>query len=154
MGADRAGWYSYDRLENGGRKSSDTVIESLQTIAVGNLFSALPGATDAFILTAFEPGEFMALGVRGRDATGAAVGTEAWRKEFDRANWTFTLSAIADGTRLHVRARPGFLVLRIPVFGLVSVSGWVARLIAPPVHFVMQRRQLNGLRRRAESARP
>ena len=43
MGADRAGWYSYDRLDNGGRHSADRIIRELQSPPVGAVFPASPG---------------------------------------------------------------------------------------------------------------
>ena len=43
MGAGRAGWYSYDRIDNGGKPSVDRIVPELQEIGVGDLFPALPG---------------------------------------------------------------------------------------------------------------
>ena len=49
MGAgSRAGWYSYDFIDNGRQRSADRIVPDLQTIAVGALFPAVPGATDGF----------------------------------------------------------------------------------------------------------
>jgi hypothetical protein len=39
MGAGRAGWYSYDRIDNGGTPSLDRIAPELQEIAVGDVFS-------------------------------------------------------------------------------------------------------------------
>src|ERR1043166_7143380 len=39
----RAGWYSYDRLDNAGTPSARTILPSLQHVVVGTLFPALPG---------------------------------------------------------------------------------------------------------------
>jgi hypothetical protein len=50
MGAgSRAGWYSYDFLDNGRRKSAQRVVPEWQRIGIGTLFPALPGATDGFV---------------------------------------------------------------------------------------------------------
>jgi hypothetical protein len=47
MGAGaRAGWYSYDFIDNGRQRSADRIVPDLQTIAVGALLPAAPGATD------------------------------------------------------------------------------------------------------------
>ena len=47
MGAgSRAGWYSYDFIDNGRRPSADRIVPVLQTVAVGDLCPAVPGATD------------------------------------------------------------------------------------------------------------
>ena len=49
MGADsRAGWYSYDVIDNGRRRSAERIVPELQSIAVGTLFPALPGATSSW----------------------------------------------------------------------------------------------------------
>ncbi|HEU5303561.1 MAG TPA: hypothetical protein VFU40_02850, partial [Gemmatimonadales bacterium] len=48
MGAGRAGWYSYDFIDNGWTHSAERIIPELQTVTVGGLFPALPGSTDGF----------------------------------------------------------------------------------------------------------
>lgn len=150
MGAGRAGWYSYDRLDHGGVPSARELREELQTVAVGDVFPALHGARDAFILTEFSENRFMVLGVPGDDAPSGAVGTAEWRSAFNRANWTFWLEPEDGGTRLHVRARLGYLVLRLPLLGERNLPPWLAAIVAPPIHFIMQRKQLAEITRRAE----
>jgi hypothetical protein len=54
MGAGRAGWYSYDWIDNGGKPSATEVTLELQPIAVGDIMPALPGAQDAFVVAAVE----------------------------------------------------------------------------------------------------
>jgi hypothetical protein len=49
MGAGcRAGWYSYDFLDNGRRASATRVVPELQRIEIGTVFPALPGVTEGF----------------------------------------------------------------------------------------------------------
>jgi proline iminopeptidase len=62
MGADRAGWYSYDALDNGGRHSSEQILQGFQHPPVGTVFPALPGRTDGFILIEQEPTYWLILG--------------------------------------------------------------------------------------------
>jgi hypothetical protein len=38
MGCRRAGWYSYDGLDNGGVPSADRILPTLQRVEVGDLF--------------------------------------------------------------------------------------------------------------------
>ena len=65
MGAgSRAGWYSYDFLDNGRRPSVTRVIPELQQLTVGMIFPAGPGVTDGFTLLAFEPERSLVLGWR------------------------------------------------------------------------------------------
>src|SRR3989304_8350863 len=82
MGAgSRAGWYSYDFLDNGGRRSAEHIVPELQRIAIGTLFPALPGATDGFVVVRFEPERFLVLGWPAPDGTFLAT----WALVLDEA---------------------------------------------------------------------
>jgi pimeloyl-ACP methyl ester carboxylesterase len=133
MGAgNRAGWYSYDWLDNGRQPSATRIVPDLQHPAIGTIFPALPGVTDGFIVLAIEPERVLMLG--GPAPSGAPEVT-----------WTFCLDEVAPGvTRLLVRARggPGYR------FGLPLP---LTRLVVRVVHFIMQRKQLLGVARRAET---
>jgi heme exporter protein D len=60
--------------------------------------------------------------------------------------WTFVLDEVTPGvTRLIVRARGG------PGYRFHGLPLQLTRLVVRVVHFVMQRKQLLGIRRRAES---
>jgi len=135
MGAgNRAGWYSYDIIDNGRRRSAARIVEELQHIAVGTLFPAVPGATDGFHVLQFETGRSLVLG-RLRAPNALPIMT-----------WAFVLEAVNEGaTRLVVRARAA---RGYPFYGLPPSIG------IPFVrfgHFIMQRRQLLGIASRAES---
>lgn len=132
MGADRAGWYSYDALDNGGRPSAERILQGLQSPSVGAVFPALPGRRDGFILLDSEPAHWLVLGWPGPD--GELIVT-----------WSFMLVEIdANTTRLIVRARARD---DYRFHGLPKAAGfWVAR----GVHFVMERKQLLEIARRAE----
>jgi hypothetical protein len=135
MGAgNRAGWYSYDLIDNGGRPSAERIAPELQQLSVGMIFPALPGMTDGFNLLAFERGRFLILG--WRSPNGALLMT-----------WAFVLHEVDHrATRLIVRARagPGYQFHRLP--------WWLGKRAVAFVHFIMQRRQLLGIASRAESA--
>ena len=132
MGAgDRAGWYSYDWLDNGRRPSADRVIPELQHPVVGTTFPALPGVTEGFTLDAIEPERRLTLIFAATDGT-------------PDVTWTFVLSEIAAGrTRLLVRVRggPGYRLYGLPLV----LTKFVIRI----VHFIMQRKQLLGIVDRA-----
>ena len=135
MGAgSRAGWYSYDFLDNGRRPSATRIISELQQLAVGMIFPAGPGVTDGFTLLAFAPQRFLVLGWTAPD--GGYVMT-----------WAFVVEeAEHDSTRLQVRVRvgPGARILGLP---------WsVTNYLVGAIHFVMQRKQLIGIARRAEQS--
>ena len=133
MGAgSRAGWYSYDFLDNRCRPSAQCIRPDLQHLAVGMIFPALPGVTDGFTLLAFEPERFLVLGWT------TPAGTRLM-------TWAFVLEDADDGsTRLIVRARGG------PEYRSHRLPWWASKLIVRVIHFVMQRKQLLGIARRAE----
>lgn len=134
MGAgSRAGWYSYDLLDNGRQPSAGRIVPELQDIAVGMIFPALPGATEGFVLLAFEPERFLVLGWRSPSGTPLVT-------------WAFVLEDVSPGsTRLIVRVRGG------PGYQFHGLPWWLARRIVRVMHFIMQRRQLLGLAQRAET---
>jgi hypothetical protein len=137
MGADRAGWYSYDFIDSDHRPSADRIVPALQTIAAGELFPAVPGATDGFHVLALETARHLVLG--WRSAPGAA----------SIMTWAFVLEERTDGTtRLIVRARGG---REYPFYGLPP---WIGKPFIRFGHFVMQRKQLLGIAWRAELLDP
>lgn len=133
MGAgSRAGWYSYDFLDNRRQPSAVRIVPELQQIAVGMVFPALPGVSDGFTVLAFAAERFLILG--WSSAAAAPLMT-----------WAFILEETErGGTRLIVRARgrPGYHFHGLP--------WWLSKRIIPVIHFVMQRKQLLGIARRAE----
>ena len=132
MGADRAGWYSYDTLDNGGRPSADHILHGLQSPSVGDVFPALPGCRDGFILLENEPAHWLVLGWRGPDRELVVT-------------WSFMLIERDEHTtRLIVRARASD---DYQFHGLPKAIGvWLVRV----VHFIMERKQLLEIARRAE----
>jgi hypothetical protein len=136
MGAGRAGWYSYDWIDNGRQPSASCLVPGLQAAAtIGSLFPALPGTTDAFHALAVETHRHLVLGVRGTGGRGPLV------------TWAFVLEpAGPDATRLIARARgaAGYPFYGLPVWlGLPAIRAG---------HFIMQRKQLLGIAARAESS--
>lgn len=63
MGSGRAGWYSYDWVDNDNQPSASTIIPSLQRVKVGDVFPALPGVKTSFVVGAVEPERDLALTV-------------------------------------------------------------------------------------------
>ena len=70
MGTDRAGWYSWDRLDNFGRPSAGSIHPEWQDIAVGDRLAATPDGSQWWAVAALEPERFlglrMSLDLRGR----------------------------------------------------------------------------------------
>jgi hypothetical protein len=136
MGAGRAGWYSYDALDNGGQPSATSIVSALQCLEVGMVFPALPGVMDGFTLAAFEPERFLILDWK----TPGGVRL---------VSWPFVLEPLNEGSvRLIVRARggSGYRFFRLPP----SITKRIVPVVHI-VHFMMQRKQLLGIATRAES---
>jgi hypothetical protein len=106
MGAGRAGWYSWDAIDNGSAPSRTRIVPELQSIARGDIMPAVPGAKDAFIVAAVDPPRDLVLTVSDGHG-GNAVG------------WEHVLDPLPGGrTRLIVRGR--------------ASSQWVAHASATP----------------------
>ena len=130
MGSTRAGWYSYDGLDNRGRPSAERIVPELQDVEVGDVIPWTPTGREALIVRAIEPERTLVLG-----------GT---RPPF-RVSWAFVLQPLDDmTTRLIARCR---VVPRSVAVGLLL------RLLHP-VHFAMQRKQLLTLERRVQATVP
>ncbi|HEX6248942.1 MAG TPA: hypothetical protein VFZ64_13810 [Nocardioidaceae bacterium] len=127
MGAGRAGWYSYDRIDNGGVPSARGVRPELQSTRVGDRMRFTAGSEDAFVVERLEPERTLVLVHReGRDVVVA----------------TFTLTSLAEGrTRLVHRVQFG-------VRPSVRALPWMVAMDIGD--FVMSRRMLLGVRARAE----
>jgi uncharacterized protein YndB with AHSA1/START domain len=156
MGSGRAGWYSYDWIDNDGHPSATEIIPEFQRIAPGDVLPSLPGATDSFIVAAVDPQRDLVLTV-------AAPGGSRV------VSWEFFLEPLTPGwTRLLVRGR---VSSQWPASGagkpaasprpiervyalLARMPRWLMVPAAMFGHGVMQRRQLKGIKRRAEGANP
>jgi hypothetical protein len=129
MGGQRAGWYSWDRLDNGGKPSADHIIPELQHLEPGQIIPAAPVGPDGFEVLEVHPGRALILGSK----TDLFEGT-----------WAFVLEPIgADATRLITRYRAEYDM---------GVRMAALRSVMPSVHAIMEWKQLRTLKARAESA--
>lgn len=152
MGYGRAGWYSYDRIDMDGH-SADVILDDLQALAEGDRVPTHPGGgfevrtlrpnealvlyLDTELVNAADEDEETPLGLQG-----AGVMGDMAMSEF-RTSWAFVLEPAAGGrTRLIERMRlwapesGGPQRLAMPLMGLAV--------------FVMTRKQMLGLKQRAE----
>ncbi|QSQ25393.1 hypothetical protein JY651_10890 [Pyxidicoccus parkwayensis] len=140
MGYRRAGWYSYDWLEQtagaGGfveGHSADHVLPHLQGLQVG----------DVIPMSRWTGMQVMELVPSRVLVLSSAVDEEA--PAWGLSSWAFVLEPVAGGrTRLLVRGRSGMEPRR-----------WMQRALAQLIelpHFVMERRMMLGLKARAERA--
>ena len=142
IGADRGGFYTYDRLENLfglDIHSADDIVDEWQDLEIGQVVYADRARTGGWYVVDLRPYEALVLKVADLAAGRPLRRDEKLRWEF---LWTFALHKTADGgTRLLVRERVAFdstatKTLMAPV-GLVS--------------FVMTRGMLLGIKARVET---
>jgi hypothetical protein len=144
MGCGRAGWYSWDRLDNAGSASACRLHPEWQAVSVGQKIDSTPSGDHWFEVAALEPERFFALRAaftqRGRqyDATGPRP------RSFLDTLWAFQLKTMPGGqTRLVVS---GYTA------GRPRLITWLSGLLFwEPVHCLMQKRQLTNIKRRAEA---
>jgi hypothetical protein len=160
LGYGRAGWYSYDQLDQRGR-SADDIVEAWQTLAVGDIVPTHPGG--GFEVVAIEPGRALVLRsdtalVKAQaeaakaSASGletATAGVKASGAMLSRtpqqyaASWAFVLEPL-DGGRTRFIER-----FRVWFGGDQSGAPFVLPLLGFGV-FVMMQKQMVGIRERAE----
>ncbi|MGE0601906.1 MAG: SRPBCC domain-containing protein [Dehalococcoidia bacterium] len=140
MGTDRAGWYSWDRLDNFGRKSANRIHPEWQPIAVGDKFYGTTDGSQSWLVQECEPERFLSLRM-SLDLLGRAFDPDGPRPRFfTDSTWSFLLRETPVGkTRLVVS---GYWALRPKwLQPLVSV------LLLEPSHWIMQKRQFANLQR-------
>jgi hypothetical protein len=160
MGAGRAGWYSWDTIDNGGTPSANRIVPEFQTVVPGDVMPAVPHATNAFVVASVDPPHDLVLTVP--DATGG-----------NAVAWEHVLDPIPGGrTRLIVRGLASAHWLDLarvpsPVLGrrrifIERVYAALAMLPRPLCitfatagHRIMEARHLRGIQRRSTpSAEP
>jgi hypothetical protein len=124
IGSGRAGWYTYDRIDNAGMPSATEILPQLQQLAVGDLIPMVAGKDIGLRVKELEPERRM-----------------LWWDEQGEYSWEWVLEPADGRTRLIQRLR----VTRHPwtrrmLYELVAANGDV----------VMQRKLLRGIKQRAE----
>ena len=134
LGAGRAGWYSYDFVDNGRQPSADRIVPELQHLQLGMLFPALPAAKDAFVLLQFERERSLVLGWVLEPAEELVT------------SWVLVLEELAPKqTRLIERVRVG------SPYRPYGLPEWLALPLARLAHLVMVRKHLLGISRRVHN---
>ena len=125
VGLGRAGWYSYDLLDNLGRPSSRRILPELQRLAPGDIVPMGPGEGQGIPVQALDPPRTMVWGTPGD------------------SSWVWQLDPRADGsTRLITRIRSRIRLTPTSV---------LFNLLFEVADFWMLRRMMLNLRDRAES---
>ena len=137
LGYGRAGFYTYDLIDNAGRSSAERILEEYQHPAAGDLmpmFKELHGLAIAYTVTAFEKNAWMVWVHR-------PIATEP-----PDSTWTWRLIPLpGGGTRLVTRMKQDY---RWETPGLAFFNF----ILMEMGDFAMERRMLKGIKRRAESA--
>jgi hypothetical protein len=125
LGYGKAGWYSYDWIDNDRQPSADRILQEHQTLAVGDRILMMPSM--GFVVQTVEaPHSIVSL------------------LEDGSTSWCLALEPTTDGsTRLLSRWRPRF--------GR-SIGALSMLLVVEPGTFVMEQRMLRSIRDRAEAA--
>jgi hypothetical protein len=129
MGLGRAGWYSYDLLDNLARPSAESILAEYQNIQAGDLIPMSPDGKQGMWVKDFEKNKWM-----------------VWWDKTGDTSWTWEIYAggVAD-TRLvnRVRVQYRWLSLAAPFNLLIEFFD-----------IVMMRKCLLGIKRRAEAMAP
>ena len=147
IGCQRAGWYSYDLLDNGGQPSAGCILPEHQHLAVGDeILLTLKGPL-AMPVAALETEKALVLG--GTMNTGTGEGVEPGGplpEAYYTGTNAFVLEPAGEGaTRLLVRQRLDWNPSRL---NTLSYRGFLE-----PISFVMARKMLKGIKRRASARR-
>jgi hypothetical protein len=123
IGLGRAGWYSYDWIDNDGRRSADRIIPEFQDLQVGQLITMLPGYGPR--VRSFDPGRYLLAG------------------DAEEGVWCLALAPVEGGTRLISRWRLNRKLTPANAFFM---------LLSDPGAFIMERKMLKGIKARVERA--
>ena len=126
IGSGRAGWYSYDRIDNGGTPSATEIVPELQQLKVGDLIPMVVGKPVGVWVKELEPNRRLLL----------------WDGKGEYT-WEWVLHPLGDGrTRLINRLRAAYPHWTSPrmAYTLLATTGDI----------VMIRKMLRGIKARAE----
>lgn len=148
LGGDRGGWYSWDRLDNGGRPSATEVHPEWQDLACGDYvkYWTRKGPVDAWQVAVLEPNRF--LGLRALySLRGSLLDSSQPRPPaYIEGLWGFLLKELPDGGRTRLIIS-GYQAIR-PRWIERFAFGW----LYVPFVWPMQARMMAVLKRNVERA--
>jgi hypothetical protein len=143
MGYGRAGWYSWDHLDNWGHASAEDLHPEWQAIALGDRIPSMPDEKAWWEVAALDPEKFLALRT-SLDWRGRPFDPRATHPRFyTDSTWCWLLQELPESrTRVVVS---GYWDFR---------PRWLQRILSfvflEPSHWIMQTRQFANLKRLAE----
>ncbi len=144
IGQGRGGFYSYDWLENLFNldiHSTDRIVPEFQALALGDFIAAEPNHVAGWRVTEIDTGKSLVLTVSIEES----ASPDAPQLDTDAFSgvWIFQLNPIdTSSCRLIADFRADFESGPLPAALLA--------LLLEPVHFIMERKMLHGIRERAE----
>jgi uncharacterized protein YndB with AHSA1/START domain len=143
MGHTRAGWYSWDHLDNAGHPSATTIHPEWQDVAAGDRLISTPNQQAWFDVVEIEPERTLVLRGRIDMLHGRSIGLDGpLPSGCVDGTWAFFLEPQNGGTRLVARGQ-GTGNPRL----FADVMNWI---FWEPAHWIMQTRQFANLRRLVE----
>lgn len=136
LGYGRAGFYTYDQVDNGGLRSADHIMDELQHLDVGDeipMFHESHGLSIAYRVDSFETNDWMLWVHRPHPGDDAD------------STWSWRLTALPDDrTRIVTRMKQDYrwTTPRLAFFNLMLMEIG---------DFAMERRMLRGIKARAEA---
>jgi hypothetical protein len=145
IGSDRAGFYSFDRLDNAGCPSVEEIRPEWQSLKLGDRLASTPSGRTWFVVTELDQEKSLVLRASIDPLARSSYDpAEEQPSVFVDSSWAFVLEPLASRTRLLVRttsaARPALL------------GRFANVLFFDPAHWVMQTRQLTRIRHLAETS--
>jgi hypothetical protein len=125
MGVTRAGWYSYDLLDNLARPSSAAIIPEYQNMQIGDLIPMSPDGKYGVYVKDYKPGEWI-----------------LWWDKNGATSWVWGFYPVTETqTRLVTRVRVKYNLLSLDVF---------FNLLIEFCDIIMMRKCMLGIKERAE----
>ena len=126
MGINRAGWYSYDLLDNLGRQSAEEILPEFQNIQIGDLIPMSPDGKQGLRIKDFVNTEWV-----------------LWWDESGNTSWIWGIYSL---DRAHSR-----LVTRVRVKYIWLSLSIIFNLIIEFFDILMMHKCMRGIKRRAEA---
>ena len=128
LGCDRGGWYSIDALDNGGKPSTDHLVNGWPARNAGDKLWATP-----------KPDGFFDVYLVAKEKAFIIGGESIKLHNPFKMTWAFVIEPVGtDATHL---------ITRVRMEAEPKLSEWlIGTLLAPPVHTIMQKVQLKNLK--------